>query len=270
MDIISSEDINQIQNEVLSFYEQNKRDLPWRKTTDPFRILLSEFMLQQTQVNRVVNYYNKWIERWPTLLDLSIASFQDILSEWIGLGYNRRAKYLHESSIILVDNYNGDVLTAMYDYQNLPGIGKYTARAVRIFAGNENIATVDTNIRRILIHLFHLSTTISDRMLFDIADRCVPKGKSCIWHNALMDYGALYLTSRKTGIKSKTIQSTFKGSDRQIRGQIIRLLLKEPCEYKELKSYLHIRSERLDSILMKMMQDQMISKKETYYQVKGR
>jgi A/G-specific adenine glycosylase len=222
MDTNSFNAIDQVQKQILTFYAQHKRDLPWRKTTDPYKILLSEFMLQQTQVSRVITYYTKWINRWPTLKDLSSTSFQDVLSEWIGLGYNRRARHLHETSKIIIERYNGDILSAMHEYQDLPGIGEYTSRAVRIFAGNEDIATVDTNIRRIFIHLFNLPTTVSDQTLYEIADRCVPKGKSCIWHNALMDYGAMKLTARKTGIKPKTTQSPFQGSDRQIRGRLKR------------------------------------------------
>jgi len=268
MDTISSEKINQIQHEILSFYADHKRDLPWRSTTDPYKILLSEFMLQQTQVKRVIDYYIKWIKQWPTILDLSIAPFQDVLSEWIGLGYNRRAQYLHESLKIIVETYDGDVLSAMHDYQKLPGIGNYTARAVRIFAGNDDIATIDTNIRRIFIHLFHLPTTISDHTLADIAEKCMPRGKSCIWHNALMDYGALKLTSRKTGIKPKTTQSRFNGSDRQIRGKILRMLLKGPNTYQEFQSTFQIGPSRLNKILSKMKQDQMISQNDIWYQIK--
>jgi A/G-specific adenine glycosylase len=259
--------INQVQEEILSFYFKNKRDLPWRKTQDPYKILLSEFMLQQTQVNRVIEYYNKWIERWPTIKDLSLASFQDVLSEWMGLGYNRRAPYLHNTSKIIVNNYNCGVLSAMQEYKKLPGIGKYTARAVRIFARNEDIATVDTNIRRILIHMFDLSRDISDNTLFEIAEACVPKNMSCIWHNALMDYGALYLTSRKTGIKPKSKQSIFEGSNRQIRGKILRLLIKECYDRKKLSDILDIEQNRLDNILNKMVQEMLISKQHDCYMI---
>ena len=268
MDTINSKKITEIQHEILSFYSDHKRNLPWRETTNPYHILISEFMLQQTQVSRVITYYHKWIKRWPTITDLSGANFQEVLLNWMGLGYNRRSRYLHESSKIIVEEYDGDILLAMHTYQNLPGIGKYTARAVRIFAGNEDIATVDTNIRRILIQLFDLPITISDKKLFEIAEKCVPKGKSCIWHNALMDYGALKLTSRKTGIKPKTTQSTFKGSDREIRGKILRMLLDGPCEFKEFQTNLQIKSDRLNEILEKMKQDQMINQRSTSYHIR--
>ena len=267
VDFISPEKIQECQQTILQFYKENKRDLPWRQTKDPYHILLSEFMLQQTQVSRVIDYYQTWIQTWPTIRSLSHASFQDVLSKWIGLGYNRRAKYLHTTATIIVEEYDGDVLRAMQDYEKLPGIGRYTAQAVRIFAGNEDIATVDTNIRRILIHEFNLPEGISEKELFTIAHLCVPEGKSCIWHNALMDYGSLLLTSRKSGIKPKTRQPKFKGSDRQIRGQILRLLVQEPYQKESIYVSVNSDSRRVDKLLEKMEEEHIITKDGNVYSI---
>jgi A/G-specific adenine glycosylase len=262
---IEKEKIDLFQGKIINFYNTNKRELPWRLTHDPYDILISEFMLQQTQVNRVIDYYTNWIEKWSTVEALSDASFYDVVSTWIGLGYNRRAKYLHETAKIIVHKFKGNVLKAMKSYDQLPGIGEYTSKAVRIFAGNEDITTIDTNIRRIFIHEFNLEESTPDKDLYEIANYCLPKGKSRLWHNALMDYGALVLTSHKTGIKPKTKQSKFAGSDRQIRGQILRLLLKKSYSIDELNAYFRIDINRLKTILNKMIQDNIIQNNDDIF-----
>lgn len=267
---ISEGDINKFHRKIFHFYLKNKRDLPWRKTKDPYKILVSEFMLQQTQVSRVIDYYTKWMEKWPSVESLAKESYKNVLTAWIGLGYNRRAMYLHNTSKIIFEEFDGDVLVAMNHYDILPGIGLYTSKAVQIFAANEDIATVDTNIRRIFIKEFQLNETISDKDLFKIAKRCLPKGKSRDWHNALMDYGAMYLTSRKTGIKPKTQQSKFKGSDRQIRGKILRLLLSEEQSSYQLEEKLDLNTKRLINILNKMMKEKTISKTNNHYHIPKR
>lgn len=212
-------------------------------------------MLQQTQVSRVIPYYIGWIKRWPTISDLAIAPYNEVLQMWMGLGYNRRAHHLHQTAKIISEDFNGDVLLAMRQFKKLPGIGKYTSRAVQIFSKNEDIATVDTNIRRIYIHEFQLPETISDSELFSIAEKCIPKGCSRDWHNALMDYGALKMTAIATGIKPKTKQSKFEGSDRQIRAKILRSLLKNPFLFFEIQRDLNVDEERLKKILYKMVDE---------------
>lgn len=263
----SEKDIRTFQQKIFQFYKENKRDLPWRKTTDAYKILVSEFMLQQTQVSRVIEYYTRWMNAWPTVKSLAIESYKKVLNAWMGLGYNRRAMYLHNTTKVIVDEFHGDVLTAVKHYEKLPGIGLYTSKAIQIFADNADIATVDTNIRRIFISEFDLDESISDKDLFTLAKQCLPSGKSRDWHNALMDYGALHLTSRKTGIKPKTQQSNFQGSDRQIRGKILRLLLKEDQSAYQLQKELKVESERLSKILNKMVDEKTVGKTNKNYHV---
>ncbi len=264
---ITAAAIERFQKKIFSFYEKNKRDLPWRKTTDPFRILLSELMLQQTQVKRVVQYYEKWIEKWPTIETLAAASLPEVLQMWIGLGYNTRAVNLHKTARIIVSQFDGDVIAAMKHYKQLPGIGRYTSQAVLIFSTNADLITVDTNIRRIFISEFHLRTTISDSKLWSLAETCLPSGRSRDWHNALMDYGALHLTAQKTGIKPKTQQSRFEGSDRQIRAKILRSLLEKPRTFSALEITVQVDQERLKPILEKMIKECIITKQKTTYQL---
>jgi len=265
--IFSPERIQEFQKKVFSFYKKYGRELPWRKTTDPYKILLSELMLQQTQVNRVILYYEKWISRWPTIHALASASLAEVLQAWMGLGYNTRAINLHKAARKIVAEFNNDVLEAMKQYKEIPGVGRYTSQAVQIFSTNTNLVTVDTNIRRIFIKEFHLPEKVSDKALWELAERCLPRGKSRDWHNALMDYGALFLTAKKTGIKPKTQQSQFEGSDRQIRARILRCLLKEKMSLSELEKTVRIEQIRLRQILDKMMNEKIIMTKNNSYQL---
>jgi len=216
------------QKKILAYYNNHGRhDLPWRQTTNRYHILVSEIMLQQTQVNRVIEKYTTWIQTFPTVASLASATLSQVLSAWSGLGYNSRGKRLQESAKVIVKKHEGIVPNNPEELLALPGVGLYTARSVLIFADNAPLATVDTNIRRIFIHEFGLPETISDKELFSLAEEIVPKTKSRDWHNALMDYGATLLTSKATGIKPKTKQSMFKESKRFYRGQIIKALTTE-------------------------------------------
>jgi A/G-specific adenine glycosylase len=264
---ISQEKIRRFQKKVFSFYEVNRRELPWRDTTDSYKILLSELMLQQTQVNRVILYYEKWIAKWPTITALASAKLAEVLYMWMGLGYNTRAIHLYKAAQKIVTEFGGDVLKAMHQYHEIPGVGRYTAQAVQIFSTNADLITVDTNIRRIFIKEFNLSEKIPDKELWEIAEKCLPRGKSRAWHNALMDYGALHLTSRKTGIKPKTQQSRFEGSNRQIRAKILRCLLKGTMSLSELEKEFGIQQTQLKPILDKMIAEKIINKKSNSYQL---
>lgn len=259
---MNSQAIKQFQRKVLDFYQKNKRSLPWRSTRDPYKILVSEIMLQQTQVERVVPFYQKWIKKWPTVKNLAAAQRVDVLKQWMGLGYNNRAINLHKSAKIMRDDCNGDVLEGLK--KKLPGIGPYTARAVEIFSQNSNLVTVDTNIRRIFIHEFDLSSP-SNKELWLLAERCLPQGRSRDWHNALMDYGSLFLTSQKTGIPPKTKQSRFEGSDRQIRARMVRKLLKRAATFSELQTLARTDPSRLKKILTGLVKDDLVTVKKGKY-----
>lgn len=266
--------IRDFQAKVLSYYREQGRDLPWRRTADPYHILVSEVMLQQTQVERVSPYYERWIARWPTIEALAKASRQEVLGEWLGLGYNNRAVNLHKTAQAIALEYGGDVLRALGHYKELPGIGQYTAAAVRIFALNEDIVTVDTNIRRILIHEFRLDEKIPDRELWELAGKCLPEGKSRDWHNALMDYGATFLTSQRTGIRPKTRQSRFEGSDRQLRARILRHLLTDSTDSAYSISSLgqaageSVPEQRLKSIIAGMVKDGLLDRRGSGYHLR--
>jgi len=265
---ISAEKIKRFQKKIFSFYKKNKRELPWRNTTNPYKILLSELMLQQTQVKRVIWYYERWIAKWPSIDALASATLPEVLQMWMGLGYNNRAMNLQKTARKIVKEFDGDVLRAMKQYHDLPGIGKYTSQAVQIFSTNADLVTIDTNIRRIFISEFALPIKTTEKDLWNLAEICLPKGRSREWHNALMDYGALHLTAQKTGIKPKTHQSPFEGSTRQIRAKILRYLLQKPMSSSALKKSLHLDQSILNPILEKMIYEKMIIKKNSLYHLK--
>jgi len=246
-----------VQEKILSWYKNNQRDLPWRKTTDPYRILISEVMLQQTQVDRVIPYYERWLKKFPTIKHLTRARKPTLLKLWSGLGYNSRALRLQQLAKEVVLKHNGSIPNNEEILLSLPGIGPYTAHAILAFAFNKAVPVLDTNIRRVLIHELKLNNDINTDALKEIALSLVPKNKSCIWHNALMDYGALVLTAKSTGIKPLSKQPTFKGSTREVRGNIMKYLIKHKSEKQATlkKQYPHVKFQ---TIVEKMQKDGLI------------
>ncbi len=259
---ISQAQIDSFQKKILSFYRINGRhQLPWRQTTDRYKILVSEIMLQQTQVIRVKEKYSAWIKLFPTIQSLANAPLAKVLQAWSGLGFNSRAKRLQDTAKIITVNNKGKIPSKSEELQKLPGIGPYTARSILIFADNAPLATVDTNIRRILLHEFSLPKETSEKELFLLAEKVLPKNKSRLWHNALMDYGALYLTSKKSGIKPKTTQSTFKNSRRFYRGKIIKeLVSKKSLTLKEIKTVCAKSPFDVQEILESLRREQLVKK----------
>ena len=202
--------------------------MPWRKTRDPYKILVSELMLQQTQVDRVVPFYNKFIKRFPTAKKLAGAKLSSVLKAWQGLGYNRRAKYLHEAAkIIAREGFTG---------QKLPGVGPYTRGAVLAFAFNKPEVFIETNIRTVIFYHSNIlqNTRMTDAELLPVVEELLKKSKMRPreFYAALMDYGAHL---KKQGVKLNSYskhyvkQSKFEGSARQLRGAILRELLKKPA-----------------------------------------
>jgi len=217
--------VGPFQAKILDFYQHNRRCFPWRMTTDRYAVMVSEVMLQQTQAERVVPRFIRWMECFPDVRALACASLREVLELWSGLGYNSRAQRLHGAASMIVANHDGDVPSEPDMLRALPGIGAYTSRSIPILADNRDIAAIDTNIRRVLIHELGLSESITPKALLDVAHEVLPKGRSRDWHNALMDYGAMELTGKKTGIAPLTRQSSFKGSRRWYRGVLLRELL---------------------------------------------
>lgn len=188
---------------LLQWYGLHKRDLPWRRTRDPYHILVSEVMLQQTQVDRVVTHYERWLKRFPTVGALARAPQRDVLKQWSGMGYNRRALNLHRCAQTIERHYSGTVPSTTNDLLELPGIGRYTAGAIRAFAFRIPEAVVDTNIRRVEHRVFFgpevPNDGLGDDEFWELAEMLYPKRakKHHEWNHALMDFGALVCTKRK-------------------------------------------------------------------------
>lgn len=189
-------EINGLQNDLLTWYEKRRRPLPWRETRDPYAILVAEFMLQQTQVERVLPKYAEFLARFPTLQALALASTADIIRTWRGLGYNRRAVHLQAIARQVMDEFRGRLPDDIESLRRLRGIGQYTAGAIACFAFARQVAFMDTNIRRVLRRLFLGEEQPSQRYLMEIATAALPDGRSYDWHQALMDLGAKICTAR--------------------------------------------------------------------------
>ncbi len=221
-----------------SFYKTDARKhLPWRKTRDAYKILVSELMLQQTQVDRVVPFYTAFVKKYPTPQKLAKAKLSNVLKSWQGLGYNRRAKFLHDAAKVIVKN------GWPSDLEELPGVGHYTARAVAAFAYNKPEVFIETNIRTVLFH--HLDSGPSsikktlDAELLPLVAEALKKSKMQPrdFYAALMDYGS-YLKKQGVKLNSRskhyTKQSKFEGSARQRRAAKLRALLKKGAPEKAL------------------------------------
>ena len=211
----------EFQSHIFSWWKTHRRDIPWRRTHDPYKIFVSEIMLQQTQVLRVIPKYLEFIKAYPTINDLARASTAEVLRHWKGMGYNRRALYLKKSALL------GEIPKTEKELMKLPGVGKYTARAILVFAYKQDIAMVDTNIRQILTHFFLGDAPQKEKVIQQVADQLLPKGKSWEWHQALMDYGAMELEKIPGVIKK---QKKFKNSNRYFRGKLMDILREGPIK----------------------------------------
>jgi len=209
---------------LLTWFRRNGRDLPWRKTTDPYSILVSEVMAQQTQVDRVVPRWERWLERWPTVEALAAASAADVIREWQGLGYNRRALALHRAAQQVAAHGWPDDLT------ELPGVGRYTADAVACFAFGRDVLPVDVNVRRVSERTGHAFSPAAVQALMDLgATVClarVPRCGVCPLADACPSRGRRYEPLRKQG--------PFEGSFRQRRAATLRLVAEAARPVAEL------------------------------------
>ena len=226
----------QLKKDLLTWYTNNKRSFSWRNTNDPWKILLIEMISQQTQINRANTYYQIFIKKFPTPESMSKSSLKTILKMWSGLGYNNRAKRLYESSKILAEQGFDRIYP---NFEMLPGVGAYTKNAILSFAYGDNVLAVDTNLQRVIIRYFGIDNTkdfvrkYSNLLLEDINSEDINQafmdfGSSiCTSSNAKCDICPLEKNCKKYFLNSKNSIKKFKGSNRELRGKIIRLLLEE-------------------------------------------
>jgi A/G-specific adenine glycosylase len=189
--------LGRIQDGLLSWFKENARELPWRRTRDPYAILVSEVMLQQTQVDRVLPYYSRFLERFPTVEDLAAAPTSDVIRIWSGLGYNRRAVNLQRAARAVVDQFGGSFPEDPAELKKLPGIGAYTAGAISAFAHERDVAFLDTNMRRVIGRVIFGSESVRESDAIEAATALLPTGQSWTWNQALIEFGALQCTARR-------------------------------------------------------------------------
>lgn len=215
-----------------------ERDFPWRKKITPYRVLISEIMLQQTQTSRVEQKYENFLRAFPTFTALANAPFEKVLREWSGLGYNRRALALKKLAEIVVREYGGKLPRDTTSLITLPGVGSYTARAVQAFAWNKPSVFIETNIRSVFIHYFFpRGKNISDKKILPLVEQTLDEKKPRMWYSALMDCGAALKAdipnpSRRSAHHVR--QSPFKGSRREARGTLLKLLAEKEWMVDEL------------------------------------
>ncbi|MDR0312346.1 MAG: A/G-specific adenine glycosylase [Treponema sp.] len=236
---------------IYSFYEKEGRTLPWREDLNPWGILVSEFMLQQTKVQRVEEYWKRWMKKWPNPADLHNAGLEEVLREWSGLGYNRRCKFLKDCAGIIVRDYKGKVPGLPEDMIKLPGIGPYTAGAIPCFAYNHASVFIETNIRSVMIRFFFPGQEgITDKKILPVIDSFLDRSNPRKWYWALMDYGAaLKKTIPNPNRQSAhyTRQKPFTGSFRQLRGAIMRSLINEgPGKNEDIQKRLGLEPKTAD------------------------
>ncbi len=257
---------------VYRHYRDNGRDLPWRKTREPYQILLSEVMLQQTQVDRVLQKYERFIEAFPDFPSLAGASLRDILYLWQGLGYNRRAVALKTISETVVLRHNGEIPPRLNDLVALPGIGHATACAVLAFAFNRPVVFIETNIRRVFIHFFFRGRErIRDAEILPLVDETLDRINPREWYYALMDYGAM-LKKQVPNPNKKSAHyqrhPPFEGSSRQLRGRVLKVLLSRPnVTEEEMGSTLKVELRRIRECLDELEKEGFAMKRGKKYSI---
>ena len=271
--MLSEDQISAFRSTVVENYRQYGRSFPWRETCDPYAILVSEMMLQQTQTLRVLPKYKAWLALFPDAASLARAPLADVLAAWNGLGYNRRAKYLQEACRAVCEKYNGTFPHTKDGLDLLPGVGPYTAGAVSAFAYNNPEIFIETNIRSVFIFFFFNGTEkkIPDTELLPLVEQTLDRNNPREWYYALMDYGAelkrrVKNPSRKSAQYAK--QSKFEGSLRQARGAILRRLTEKGEETLALIADAeHIDLYRLEKAAEKLTAEKLVCEKDGVYRI---
>jgi len=257
---------------ILSNYRQAGRKFPWRGA-DPWGVMVSEFMLQQTQTERVMRYWENWMRRWPRPQDLAGASMEETLRLWSGLGYNRRCYNLKNSAVIITAEYDGKVPETPPTLRLLPGIGPYIAGAIACFAYNYPSVFIETNIRSTIIHCFFPGRDdVKDSEIFPILETALDKKDPRTWYYALMDYGvSLKKLTENPGRRSAHYarQSPFIGSFRQARGKVIKALASiGSSNAEELRIACGLEDEKLYRVLDRLEKESLVAEEGGIYRIK--
>jgi A/G-specific adenine glycosylase len=264
----SSKQITEFQQTVWDYFRTHERAMPWRENPSPYYVLVSELMLQQTQVSRVIPKFHEFTLLFPTITELSQASLSEVLKAWNGLGYNRRAKFLWQAAQMIETDFGGVIPAAYQDLVKLPGIGPNTAGAMMVYAHNQPVIFVETNIRTVYFHHFFMDQeVVSDQELRDVVELTLDHEHPRQWFWALMDYGS-YLKqtagARLNQSKHYKKQSPLAGSLREMRGIIIRALSSDSYTDEQLRD--HVAADhRYDTALKALADEGMIENKNGHW-----
>ncbi len=273
MSLLKPQEVVLFQTFIRRWYVAHGRhELPWRHTTDPYLILVSEIMLQQTQVERVIPKFLAFAQTFPTVKALATAPLAQVLKLWQGLGYNRRAKYLHQAACAVVVEHAGAFPRSVTELVRLPGIGPYTSAALSNFAYNQAAPLIETNVRTVYLHhFFPARSEVPDSEVLAVVAQTLDAPHPREWFWALMDYGAYLkavLGNQNQRSKQYAKQTRFAGSLRQVRGEIIRLLSQQsPQTQQALSSALKGNPVHFPEALKQLLSEQLVIHSENVYQL---
>jgi A/G-specific adenine glycosylase len=262
---------------VWDYYRKNRRSMLWREVITPYGIFVSEIMLQQTQVSRIVGKYTEFIKELPTFDALADASLSQLLSLWQGIGYNRRALYMQRSAQLIVRDYNGLLPQDPNILVTFPGIGKATAASIVVYAYNRAVPFIETNVRRVFIHhFFGDKINVDDKELWPFVEEAMQGEDPREWYYALMDYGTMLAkTIPNPNKKSKhyVVQSKFEGSRRQLRGKILNYLLaavndERPVNAENIVNTVKSEPDTVYSVLDELKEEGFVMEKGGEYRIK--
>lgn len=269
---LSKKNLKAFQDTIYRYYNQHKREFSWRNDPSMYHVVVSEIMLQQTQTYRVAPKFELFIQKFPNFQTLAQAPLKELLLAWQGLGYNRRALSLQKTAQIIVEQHNGIVPNNPEILKTFPGIGPATAASICAFAFDNPTVFIETNIRAVYIHFFfQQQSNINDKQLLPLIEQTVDKKNARQWYYALMDYGVMLkknITNPSRKSAHHTQQSKFEGSDRQIRGMILRLLTQHnKLSYNQIIEHTEKEPHRVQKILMQLHAETFIKKNNDMFEI---
>lgn len=267
---IDDEEVKAFRTIVYDYYKRYRRDFPWRRTGDPYHVLVSEIMLQQTQTDRVSEKFTEFIKAFPTLESLAGAEQGRVLAQWQGLGYNRRAVMLHRLAGQVMNKYGGVIPDSPEELVLLPGIGKATAASICAFAFNKPVVFVETNIRTVFIHMFFPhGDDVDDGSIVPLVERTLDRENPHHWYSALMDFGVMLKKNfTNPGRKSRhhQKQSPFEGSTRQVRGMILKALIADQgLTARGMVKAVNAPEEKISRALDDLVKEGLVSRRGRRY-----
>tara|TARA_B100000745_G_scaffold300364_1_gene254028 strand:+ start:6664 stop:7473 length:810 start_codon:yes stop_codon:yes gene_type:complete len=266
---VTKKQIHAFQKKVWDYYHANGRDFAWRKTRNPYHIVVSEIMLQQTQTSRVTTKFDEFINALPTFEALARAPQKKVLKLWQGLGYNRRALALHAIAKKVVKEHNGKLPRNQEVLKTFPGIGEGTAGSICAFAFNKPTVFIETNIRSVYLHeFFKRKSDVDDKELMPLIEETLDTNNTREWYFALMDYGVMLKKKYKnpsTKSKHHTKQSPFLASNRRIRGLLVKEFLKGTFEEKKFSETFNIKKSLIRENLETLEREKFLTKKRGKY-----